>query len=109
MVGWIWLGGLILGIVVGGGAIRGWRSFYGVLGLGLVLGFAIVLVAYLTSARDYAHSNGCSECELFLGRWWEPQFVVFVVAIGYVLYLVGIGVGALVREIVHVLRRAHPS
>jgi hypothetical protein len=107
MVGWIWLGGLVLGIVLGWAFARGWRSVYGAFGLGLVIGFLIVLIAYLTAAPDYAHSNGCSDCEFFLGRWWEPQFVLFVVAIGYLLYLVGIGVGAFVREIVRALHRSH--
>jgi uncharacterized membrane protein len=104
MVGWIWLGGLVLGSVLGWAFARGWRTVYGLFGLGLVLGFLIVLVAYLSADTD---SNGCSDCELFLGRWWEPQFVLFVVAIGYLFYLVGIGLGAFVREIVRASRRSH--
>ena len=104
MVGWIWLGGLALGIMFGWAFARGWRGVYGLFGLGLVLSFLLVLVAYLTADSN---STNCSDCELLLGRWWEPEFVVFVVAIGYLLYLVGIGVGAFVREIVRALRRSH--
>lgn len=104
MVGWTWLGGLALGIILGWAFARGWRTVYGLFGLGLVLGFLVVLVAYLTADSN---SIGCSDCELFLGRWWEPEFVGFVVAIGYLLYLVGIGMGAFGREIVRVLRRSH--
>jgi hypothetical protein len=104
MVGWIWLGGLVLGVILGWAFARGWRSVYSVFGLGLVLGFLIVLLAYLTADSD---ANGCSDCELFLGRWWEPEFVVFLFAIGYVLYLVGIGLGVFAREVVRAVRRSH--
>jgi hypothetical protein len=103
MIGWIWLGGLVLGIILGWAFARGWRSVYGAFGLGLVLGFLIVLAAYLTADAD---SKSCSDCERFLGRWWEPQFVLFVVAIGYVLYLVGIGLGAFCRELIRALSRS---
>ena len=77
MVGWIWLGGLALGIILGWAFARGWRTVYSLFGLGLVLGFLVVLVAYLTADSN---PNSCSDCELFLGRWWEPEFVGFVVA-----------------------------
>ena len=65
------------------------------------VGFLLVLLAYLQAPRIY---DGCSDCEQYLGRWWEPVFVGFIVAVGFVTYLVGIGVGALGRAVVGLAR-----
>jgi hypothetical protein len=110
--GYIFFGApLLLGVVLGAFLARGLVSTYALCGLGLLLGFGAVLVVYLTSPPDYVHSNG-TDARQFLGRWWEPDFVVILTAIAYVLYLVGLGVGAFVREVVAVLRsdnRIHRS
>jgi hypothetical protein len=96
---------LVLGMAFGAVFARGWVSCYALLALGLVVGFGFVVIAYLTSPPDQAHSNG-TEGQQFLGRWWDPAFVVVLMAIGYVIYLIGVGVGAFARELALVLRGA---
>ena len=64
--------------------------------LGVLLGFAFVVVVYLTSAHDYASSDGI-DGELFLGRWWDPTFTVLLAILGYIGWCTGVVVGLLVR------------
>ena len=35
---------------------------------------------------------------MFLGRWWEPLFVAFLVIVGYVFWALGVAGGLLVRR-----------
>jgi hypothetical protein len=107
MLGWIWLGEFVLGPVLGAAFARGMLRTYALFGLGLLIGFLVLLAAYLTAAPDFAHSNGCSDCQMFLGRWWEPEFVAFVAGFGFLVFLLGIGVGTGIRELARVLRRSH--
>jgi hypothetical protein len=98
----VWLGGpFLFGLVLGALLGRGPRSLAGLVALGALVGFLLVLLAYLQAPRIY---DGCSDCEQYLGRWWEPVFVGFIVAVGFVTYLVGIGVGALGRAVVGLAR-----
>jgi hypothetical protein len=73
----VWLGapfvfGLALGALFGR---RGWH-FLVLLALGILLGFGLLLYAYLVAPPYYSQPNGCSDCEEYLGRWWEPAFVL---------------------------------
>ena len=63
---------------------------------GLVLAIAFIGVAYLRAAPNYQSSNGV-DGEMFLGRWWDPQFTVTLAIIGYVGWALGIAVGLLLR------------
>ena len=104
---WLFLGApLVVGVVLGAVFAKGWLSTYALFGVGLLLGFGVVLAAYLTSPRDQAHSNG-TEGQQFLGRWWDPAVVIIVTALGYVLYLVGLGIGVFSRELIAVLRSGY--
>jgi hypothetical protein len=94
---------LALGAVLGAAFARGWISTYTLMGLGLLLGFCVLVIAYLTSPPDYQHS-GHTEGRQFLGRWWDPDFVVILMGIAYVLYLIGLGLGVFVREVVWLFR-----
>ena len=94
----------LLGVALGAAFAKGWLSTYALFGLGLLVGFGVVLAAYLSSPADFQHSNG-TEGQEFLGRWWDPEFVVTLTAISYCLYLVGLGVGVFGREITRGLRR----
>jgi hypothetical protein len=64
----------------------------------LGLGLGLVLSAYLSAPPDALHADGI-EGEQFLGRYWEPGFVLILPGTGYVLFLVGVGVGAFTREL----------
>ena len=90
---------VLLGAVLGAVFARSFWRTYAVLGLGLLIGLGLVLWAYLSSPPDALHATG-AEGEQFLGRYWEPEWVFFGVGIGYLLYLVGVGVGAFTRELV---------
>jgi hypothetical protein len=61
--------------------------------MGLVLGAAYVVAAYYASPPSSAPYNGCSDCGNYLGRFWEPQFEVFLAVVGYCLWLLGVGAG----------------
>ena len=94
----IWLGGpavvaALLTIVT---KVR-WGRAYIVFGIGVALAVAFVLAAYLRAPPDWQHSQGDSDGRMFLGRWWEPQFVAFLVVIAYMFWVLGVGAGFLIR------------
>ena len=65
-------------------------------GAGLVLAAVFVFVVYLRSPTAHA-PRGCSDCGLYLGRWWEPGVILVVVVFGLAGWLGGVGVGATAR------------
>jgi hypothetical protein len=92
---------LIVGALMGAAFARGYWSSIAVAALGLGLGFGVVLATYYTSPTTY---NGCDECENYLGRWWEPSYVIPLVLIAYLPWLFGIAVGVGVRGLVRRVR-----
>jgi hypothetical protein len=71
-------------------------------GLGVMLSLAFVVTVYLTEPRDARHDDrGCSDCEQFLGRHWEPEFVVFLAFGGLMAWLVGLAIGTSLRTLRH--------
>ena len=48
---------------------------------GVVLAAVFVLVVYLRAPTAHA-PQGCSDCGLYLGRWWEPDVTLVVVIFG---------------------------
>jgi hypothetical protein len=108
MWGFIWFGApLVLGTILGAVFAKGWLRTYGLFALGLLLGFGVVVLAYVTSPPDYQHSNG-TEGRQYLGRWWDPEFVITLTALSYCIYLVGLGLGAFAREIFALFRSRDP-
>jgi hypothetical protein len=94
----VWFGGpFLFGLLLGALFARGVGQFYALLGIGVLVGFFFMLAVYLNAPPDYRHSNGCSHCEMFLGRYWEPTFVFLLASVGYVFYAVALGFGALAR------------
>lgn len=93
----IWLGGplavAVLLTAVGGARFGHWPWL---LLVGVLLAAAVVFIAYLQAPPDYQHSNG-TEGEMFLGRWWDPNWVVAIVGIGYFSWTVGVFVGFALR------------
>lgn len=63
---------------------------------GLVLAAVFVLVVYLRSPTTHA-PHGCSDCGLYLGRWWEPGVIMVVVTFGLGGWVAGTAVGATAR------------
>ena len=66
---------------------------------GLFLAAAFVLVVYLRAPTAHA-PHGCSDCGLYLGRWWEPGVVLVVAAFGLAGWFAGLGTGALARRLI---------
>ena len=103
----LWLGvpflaALLLGGLVGWGPLR----LLMLLGVGVLLAAGFVLYAYLSAPVDAYHdTSGCEHCQQFLGRYWEPVFVVFLVVIAYFAWAAGMGIGALIRGLVNPRRR----
>jgi hypothetical protein len=59
--------------------------------IGLVLACGFVVVSYYKSPLSSAPYNGCSDCGNYLGHFWEPEFTLFLAAIGYTVWLLGVG------------------
>lgn len=94
----------MVGALIGAVFARGRRSAAAAAALGVGLGFGLVLWAYYSAPPSSAPYNGCSDCENYLGRWWEPTFVIFLVVIGYLFWLFGIGAGACARGLARRIR-----
>ena len=76
----VWFGApFVVGAAFSGWLARSWR-FCLMLALGGVIGASLFFAAYLAAPTEY---EGCSDCELFWGRWWEPTFAGSFIAIGY--------------------------
>ena len=73
--------------------------------LGIVIAFGFVLDAYFSASASYQ----CYDCENYLGRWWEPQLVGFIVGYAYVFWLIGVAVGVGVAAAVAAARRKSRS
>jgi protein-S-isoprenylcysteine O-methyltransferase Ste14 len=96
----VWLGPpFLVGALLGAAFAKGWWSTAAVAALGVGLGFGVVLWAYYAAPPGGAPYNGCSDCENFLGRWWEPNFTILLVVIGYLFWLLGIGAGVGARSL----------
>lgn len=104
----IWIGGsFAIGLVAAAlTRIRWQRNGRWLAATGPVLAAGFVVLAYYRSPPSGAPYNGCSDCGNYLGRFWEPQFTVFLAAIGYGLWLLGVGVGIGVTASVSAVRRA---
>jgi hypothetical protein len=72
-----------------------------VIGLGVLLGIAFFLAGYFSAPPSSAPYNGCSDCENFLGRWWEPRFTGILDLIGFFGWLVGLGMALVLRFVHH--------
>jgi hypothetical protein len=90
---------LLLGIALGGT----WRRTAALLLLGFGLGLALLVVAYFTATPSDQRQD-CSDCYVYLGRWWEPGFAVFVIGLALIPWMLGVFLGSSIRASSH--RRA---
>jgi hypothetical protein len=74
------------------------------LAVGLALAIVFIGWAYFTAPPDYAHSQGNSDGQMFLGRWWEPFFAVFLAGVGYLCWAAGTMAGLLVNAVLSLRR-----
>lgn len=82
----------LLAAVLGSTLGKSLSRWYLLVGLGfVVIVGGLFLSVYLSSAPDYAHSKGI-DGEEYLGRWWDPDFTAFLVAVAYVGWMAGLGV-----------------
>jgi hypothetical protein len=61
--------------------------------LGLVLAGLFFLTAFLQAPTDTS-PEGCSDCSEWLGRWWEPSFVLWIITVNLFAWSIGMA-GAL--------------
>lgn len=73
---------------------------------GLVLAVGYVVSAYYQSPSSSAPFDGCSDCGDYLGRFWEPEFTIFVAVVGYGFWLLGVGTGIGATAALDAARRA---
>ena len=74
-----------------------WLAF--VCAVPVVLAAGLLFLAWHNAPTTYPE-GGCGECEHAYGRWWEPQFTVFVLAVPVMCWILGALVGLWVRAIV---------
>src|SRR5438876_12058573 len=74
-----------------------WRRSARLLLLGLSLALAWLLSAYFTATPGDEPRPNCSDCGVYLGRWWEPGLAVFVIGTNFIAWTVGVLVGSAVR------------
>jgi hypothetical protein len=77
---------------------RNVETLAAIAGAGLLLAAAFVLVVYFRAPPAQAR-RGCSDCGLYLGRWWEPGVVLVVAIVGVAGWVAGAGTGALARRL----------
>ena len=68
------------------------RRVASLVALGFALGAGWLAYAYFSAPSESAARN-CSDCYLYLGRWWEPGFAVFIVGFSVVCWIIGVAVG----------------
>jgi hypothetical protein len=93
---------LLLAVVLGGTL----RRTAALLLLGVGLGLALLVVAYFT-ATPSDQRRDCSDCYVYLGRWWEPGFAVFVIGLALIPWVLGVLFGSGLRA--SLLRRRASS
>ena len=64
--------------------------------LGFALGAGWLAYAYFSASSEFATRN-CSDCYLYLGRWWEPGFALFIIGFGLIGWILGVAVGLTAR------------
>ncbi len=94
--------GFALALVRGGT----WRRTAALLLVGLAFGMAWLVVGYFMATPSDQRPD-CSDCYVYLGRWWEPGFAVFIIGLTFVAWMLGVLVGSVARAIK--LRRAGPG
>lgn len=96
----LYLGGVAgaAGFVVALGTGRTRRRIAVLITLGAVLAFSWLLVVYF-SAAPADESPHCSDCYVYLGRWWEPGFALFIIGANLAAWLAGVLLGAGLRVV----------
>jgi hypothetical protein len=87
----VWFGApFVVAAALAGALARSWLRLFLLLALGALIGAGLFLAAYAAAPGEY---DGC-DCELFWGRWWEPDFVGYLLGAGFVFWLLGVAVGS---------------
>jgi hypothetical protein len=82
----------VLALAVG----TSWRRSTGLVLLGLSLSVAWLLFAYSQATPEDEPPN-CSDCGIYLGRWWEPGFVLFILGTNLIAWTIGVLLGSSLR------------
>jgi hypothetical protein len=97
---WLWWLVLFGGALAGGilallfGTSR--KRVAMLLALGVILGAAYVLAAYLSAPTDARDSN-CSDCTHYGGRYWEPGLVFVILIWNLIAWTAAVLVGSSIR------------
>jgi hypothetical protein len=84
---------LVLALAAG----TSWRRSTGLVLLGLSLALAWLLFAYSQATPEDEPRPNCSDCGVYLGRWWEPTFVLFILGTNLVAWTIGVLMGSALR------------
>ncbi|SRR6266851_998540 len=96
MIPLIWGIATLVGFALALGFGRTWRRTDALVLLGLALAVAWLVVGYLMAAPS-DQPRDCSDCSVYLGRWWEPGFAVFIIGLTLVAWTLGVLLGSATR------------
>ena len=96
MIPLIWGIGALVGFALALGVGRTWHRRGALVLLGLALGVAWLVVGYFM-ATPSDQPRDCSDCYVYLGRWWEPGFAVFIAGPTFVAWILGVLLGSAAR------------
>lgn len=88
LLGIAWLVGFLLALALA----RTWRRTGGLALLGLCLALGSLAFAYFT-ATPSDQKQDCSDCYVYLGRWWEPGFALFFIGLTFTAWILGVLIG----------------
>ena len=75
------------------------RRFAGLVLLGFSLSLVWFVLAYFMATPGDEPRPNCSDCGVYLGRWWEPGFAIFVIGTNLVAWMVGLLTGFAIRAL----------
>jgi hypothetical protein len=96
MIPLIWGIAALVGFALALAFGRTWRRTGALVLLGLVLAVAWLVVGYFM-ATPSNQPRDCSDCYVYLGRWWEPGFAVFIIGLTLVAWALGVLLGSATR------------
>ena len=96
MIPLIWGIAALVGFALALALGRTWRRTGALVLLGLALALAWLVVGYLL-ATPGDQPRDCSDCSVYLGRWWEPGLAVFIIGLTLVAWTLGVFLGSATR------------
>jgi uncharacterized membrane protein len=99
-VGFLYFGGIAIAVafLLAAAFARSGSKLAAVVGIGVLLAIAWLVVGYVMSPTA-DEPRDCSDCGVYLGRWWEPGLALFVIGANLIAWTAGAVLGFGVRRL----------